>query len=144
MSAGTIQEDFSAVLGRWHAFVDTPRLEILNEILDDDCVFYSPVVFRPQTGKFLTSMYLISAAEVFKGGDFHYISKTCEGPSAVLEFVCTVDGVEINGVDMIQFNEKGLITAFKVMVRPLKAINFLHARMKEMLDQLKQGQGLTI
>ena len=53
---------------------------------------------------------------------------------AVLEFEVTIDGVHVNGVDMIKWNAQGEIVDFKVMVRPLKAINMIHQKMAAMLQ----------
>jgi len=57
------------------------------------------------------------------------------GPhDAVLEFQVEIDGVAVNGVDMIRWNDEGRIVDFKVMIRPLKAINLIHQRMAAMLQ----------
>lgn len=122
-------------LERWHEIVEQRRPELLDEILAEDCVFFSPVVHAPQEGRELTKFYLTGAMHVFNDS-FHYVKQVVSGPHAVLEFVCEVDGLTVNGVDIITFDDKGRITEFKVMVRPLKAINLLHAKMKEMLEQL--------
>ena len=55
---------------------------------------------------------------------------------AVLEFICEVDGISINGVDIMTFNKEGKITEFKVMLRPLKAVNLMHAQMQAILKKL--------
>ncbi len=122
-------------LGRWHEFVASADPSILTEIIAEDCVFLSPVVHTPQQGGDITRLYLTGAMHVLKDG-FHYVKEVTSGAHAVLEFVCTVDGLQVNGVDIITFDEQGKICEFKVMVRPLKAINVLHARMGEMLQKL--------
>lgn len=108
----------------------------LAAILSDDVVFYSPVVHTPQEGKDITMMYLMGAAAVLGNDDFKYVGEWLSANGAVLEFKTVIDGIEIDGIDMITWNEQGLITEFKVMVRPLKAMNMLHTNMKAMLESL--------
>lgn len=122
-------------LARWHEIIKQGDPALLDEILADDCVFHSPVVHTPQEGRELTRLYLTGAMHVLNDG-FHYVKEVVSDRHAVLEFVCEVDGVTVNGVDIISFNEQGKIEEFKVMVRPLKAINMLHAKMRDMLEQL--------
>ena len=119
----------------WHQFVATQDTELLKGILAEDCVFLSPVVHSPQRGRDITLMYLTGAMHVLQGG-FHYQKEVVDGRHAVLEFVCEIDGLEINGVDIISFNDAGEICEFKVMLRPLKAINKVHQKMAQMLEQL--------
>jgi hypothetical protein len=122
-------------LERWHEIIEQKNPELLDEILADDCVFYSPVVHSPQRGKELTKLYLTGAMHVLNKG-FSYQKEVVTPGHAVLEFVCDIDGIMVNGVDIMSFDEDGKINEFKVMVRPLKAINMLHAKMREMLEQL--------
>ena len=122
-------------LARWHEIIKQGDPALLDEILADDCVFHSPVVHTPQEGRKLTRLYLTGAMHVLNDG-FHYVKEVVSDRHAVLEFVCEVDGITVNGVDIISFNEQGKIEEFKVMVRPLKAINMLHAKMRDMLEQL--------
>jgi hypothetical protein len=119
----------------WHQFVDSGNAELLHEMIAPDCVFFSPVVHTPQVGGDITRLYLTGAMHVLEDG-FHYVKEVISGNHAVLEFACEVDGLQVNGVDIITFNEEGKICEFKVMVRPLKAINVLHRKMGEMLEQL--------
>ena len=122
-------------LARWHEIIKQGGPALLDEILADGCVFHSPVVHTPQEGRELTRLYLTGAMQVLNDG-FHYVKEVVSDRHAVLEFVCEVDGITVNGVDIISFNEQGKIEEFKVMVRPLKAINLLHASMRAMLEQL--------
>ena len=100
-----------------------------------DCVFLSPVVHTPQQGRELTRMYLTGALHVLNES-FRYIKEVVTAEHAVLEFTCDIDGIIVNGVDIMTFDETGRIVEFKVMVRPLKALNLMHARMKAMLEQM--------
>jgi len=120
----------------WHEIVQNQSLERLDEILAHNCVFYSPVVHTPQQGRELTKLYLSGALMVFNDS-FRYVKQVVSAEHAVLEFECKVDGILINGVDIITLNAEGKIEEFKVMVRPLKAMNLLHAKMGDMLEQIK-------
>lgn len=114
---------------RWHRIALEKRAEDLPGILAEGCVFESPVVHTPQVGAAITEKYLRGALAVLNTEHFRYGGEWYGATSAVLEFYSEVDGVKINGVDIISWNEAGQITHFKVMVRPLKAINTLHAKM---------------
>lgn len=119
----------------WHQMFKDRDIGRLDEILAENCVFLSPIVHRPQEGRELTKFYLTGAFNVFNDS-FHYVKEVVTDEHAVLEFVCDMDGVLVNGVDIMTFDDQGKIVEFKVMVRPLKAVNLLHARMKDMLEQL--------
>jgi hypothetical protein len=120
-------------LEAWHEIVRTRDGAALESLLDDDVIFESPVVHTPQLGKRVTSLYLRAALALLNNEKFRYDNEWPGPSSAVLEFVTEVDGITINGVDIISWNEAGKITHFKVMVRPLKAINILHQKMGELL-----------
>ncbi len=122
-------------LQRWHEVVRTRNPAMLNQILADDAVFHSPIVFRPQQGKDLVALYLTGAMHVIANETFRYVREVVDGRVAVLEFETEIDGVHVNGVDMITWNEQGLITDFKVMLRPLKAIMIVQQRMAELLER---------
>lgn len=125
----------SDTLQTWHRFVSTQDTGLLAGILAPECVFISPVLHTPQQGADLTLMYLTGAMHVLEDG-FHYQKEVVDGDHAVLEFVCEVDGLQVNGVDILTFNEEGKICEFKVMIRPLKAIQVVQQKMAEMLQQL--------
>jgi hypothetical protein len=122
-----------AAIENWHRIVDTKDVALLDLLLAEDAVFLSPVVYTPQRGKAIVKAYLTAAMRVLNGDKFHYLGEWCGPNSAVLEFSTEVDGVEINGVDIIGWNAAGKIDHFKVMVRPLKAINHLHQLMAAQL-----------
>jgi len=124
-------------IDRWHDMMDRGTTEGLYDLLDPDCVFWSPVVHTPQKGRDITFLYLSAAGQVFDT-DFHYVREVRDGNNAMLEFECTMDGIHVNGIDLIQV-ENNLIIEFKVMVRPLKAVNKVHERMMAMLEQLKNA-----
>lgn len=121
-------------LARWHELVARHDAAGLDDILADDAVFHSPVVHSPQRGKALTRLYLGAAFQVFFNPTFRYVREVVSGPDAVLEFEVRIDDVVVNGVDMIRVDEQGRIVDFKVMLRPLKAINLIHAQMAQMLQ----------
>lgn len=113
--------------------------EALAAQLHDDVVFMSPIVHTPQRGKMITMMYLGAAGNTLGGDHFRYTKVFDCGDRAVLEFETVMDGIHVNGIDMIEWGEDGKITGFKVMVRPLKAIQTVHAHMKAMLEKM-QGE----
>lgn len=121
------------VIERWHRIALENRPEELPLLLAPDCTFESPVVHTPQTGWVIVEAYLRGALKVLNTEHFRYGDAWYADRSAVLEFYSEIDGIRINGVDIIHWNDKGLITRFKVMVRPLKAINILHQKMGEYL-----------
>jgi hypothetical protein len=123
-------------LDLWHDIMSERNPDRLSELLAEDCVFLSPVVHTPQQGREITTLYLTAAMHVL-GEDFEYVKEIVDEPHAVLEFVSNVDGISINGIDMMTVNDEGKVCEFKVMVRPLKAVNMLHAKMREMLEQVK-------
>ena len=127
-------------IARWRELAASRDSSGLDALLADDVVFHSPVVHTPQRGKAITKMYLSSALTVLGGNDFHYVGEWVGETSAVLEFKTAIDGIEIDGVDIIGWNSAGEIDSFKVMVRPLKAIQILHQKMGAMLAAMQQQQ----
>ena len=116
------------LIEKWHALVKVKDARALNDVLADDVVFESPVVHTPQHGKAITAKYLTAALHVLNNDAFRYLNEWVGTTSGVLEFQTVIDGITINGVDIITFAD-GKITHFKVMVRPLKAMNLLHQLM---------------
>lgn len=143
------------VIDNWHAHLRGEFPGGLDELLHDDCVFLSPVVFAPQEGKEITKLYLSAAYQVFPGdevdeavdadeangnsdlgGGFRYTKHVLDGNHAVLEFETMMGDTAVNGVDIITCDDDGKIIEFKVMVRPRRAMETVHARMGAMLEQL--------
>jgi hypothetical protein len=120
-------------LERWYAYVKSHDPVALRDLLHPDVVFESPVVHTPQRGRDTTFKYLSSALKVLGGPSFAYVGEWKNRDGAVLEFETEIGGIIINGVDIIRFADDGRIVRFKVMVRPLKAINLLHRMMGEEL-----------
>jgi hypothetical protein len=119
-------------LDLWHQIASSNDVSGLDRLLADSCVFHSPVVHSPQAGKAIVTKYLATALKVLGGsGTFRYVREIVGERDALLEFTAELDGIHVNGVDLITWNEAGQITDFKVMVRPLKAINVLHQKMGE-------------
>jgi ketosteroid isomerase-like protein len=140
------------VIERWHAHLrgDDPRG--LEDLLADDVVFYSPIVYTPQEGKALTILYLQAARQTFpgdaapvagegssefEGRSFRYTKQVLAGDTAVLEFETSVEGTYVNGVDIIRCNAEGRIVEFRVMIRPLQAVNLIHRQMAAMLERMR-------
>jgi len=125
-------------LATWHDLVATRNVRGLAPLLSEQVVFHSPVVHTPQVGRAVTTQYLAAAFHVFFNDTFKYVREV-RGPSdAVLEFEVIIDGIVVNGVDMIRWDDQGRIVEFKVMVRPLKAIQLIHEKMAAMLQAQRQ------
>ena len=147
------------VVSRWHAYMRGELPGGLDALLDDEVVFYSPIVFTPQRGKQITSLYLTAAAQTFGGaeadraeadraepdgaevdaayrGRFRYTKSVLSGDTAMLEFETTMKGKYVNGIDIIRCNDQDRIVEFRVMIRPLQAVNLVHEQMAARLDSM--------
>jgi hypothetical protein len=118
----------------WHQVAKARDVQGLDALLAEDAVFYSPVVHTPQVGKVITTKYLAAAFHVFFNESFKYVRELTSDRDAVLEFELELDGIKVNGVDLIKWNDAGKIVEFKVMLRPLKAVNLIHQKMGAMLE----------
>ncbi|MBF86667.1 MAG: hypothetical protein CMJ14_01560 [Pelagibacterales bacterium] len=123
------------VIEEWHNFVKTKNINILDRILSEEVVFYSPAVHTPQVGKQITKKYLLTAAEVLFKENFKYVSEVKGNEIAICEFECNIDEIYINGIDIIIWNGSNQITSFKVMVRPLKGLMILKEKMANILSK---------
>jgi len=123
----------AATLTHWHQLVKDRKPEGLDALLADAVVFYSPIVHAPQAGKEITTRYLTAAFHVLVNDSFRYVREVTSSHDAVLEFQVEIEGVVVNGVDMIKWNDEGKIVEFKVMLRPIKAINLIHQKMAAMI-----------
>lgn len=129
-------------LAAWHSIAENGSSpEALATIIADDCVFHSPVVHTPQAGKAKVIAYLSAAGQTFANTGFEYVREITDGPHAILEFTSNLDGIQLNGIDMITFNDQGKIIDFKVMVRPLKAVNKIWEMMGAQLERDKKAAG---
>ncbi len=125
------------VVDRWHQFMRGDLPDALDDLLDDDVVIYSPVVFTPQRGKAIVAKYLMAAKATFAavgfdreaGPSFRYVKHVISGDTAVLEFETEMGGKYVNGVDIIRVAGNDKIVEFRVMVRPLQALNSVHELM---------------
>jgi hypothetical protein len=145
-----------STISRWHQHLRGNLEGGLDELLHDDVVFYSPIVYTPQVGKAITKLYLEAAGQTLPGegtasgqgepgavededaaGRFRYTKTVMSGDIAVLEFETTVEGKYVNGVDIIRCDDDGLIVEFRVMIRPLQAVNLVHRQMAAMLEKMK-------
>ena len=140
------------VISRWHDFLRGNAPDGLDELLHDDVVFYSPIVYTPQEGKEITKLYLMAAGQTLPGerpegtdvakgsGGFRYTKQVLAGDTAVLEFETSVQGKYVNGVDIIRCDGDGKIVEFRVMIRPLQAVNLVHRQMGAMLESMKPAE----
>ena len=120
-------------LHTWHRLIREHDASGLPALLAEDAVFHSPVVHTPQRGRALVAGYLAAAFQVFGNPSFRYLREIVGESDAMLEFETEIDGILVNGVDLIRWNAAGQIIDFKVMVRPLKAIQLIHQRMAALL-----------
>jgi hypothetical protein len=139
------------VIKNWHAYLRGQFPGGLDELLDEDVVFYSPIVYTPQQGKAITTLYLQAAGVSLPGaptsaatkgtsasaGSFHYTKEVLAGDIAVLEFETSIEDKYVNGVDIIRCNDEGRIVEFRVMIRPLQAVNLVHRQMAATLERMK-------
>ena len=130
-------------LAAWHDLVRRRSADGLDALLAEDVIFHSPIVHSPQVGKALTTMYLTAALQVIANETFRYVREVVGKRDAALEFQAEIDGISVNGIDLIRWNDEGKIVDFKVMVRPLKAVNLLHAQMRAMLEAMTPSAGKT-
>ena len=124
------------LIHKWHEVVGSDDLNLLDKIIAEDAVFSSPVVFTPMEGKEITMMYLHAAGDSFNMEKFKYTKEIHDGMNSVLEFETYIDDISVNGVDMIEWNEDGKITNFKVMIRPFRAVQKVQEKMVEALESL--------
>ena len=122
-------------IAAWHACARTHDPQALDALLDEDAVFLSPIVHTPQRGRRLVHAYLSAAFQVFFNPSFRYVREIVGDTDAMLEFEVDIDGTFVNGVDLIKWNAAGRIIEFKVMLRPLKAIQLVHERMAAALQK---------
>ncbi|HKS55054.1 MAG TPA: nuclear transport factor 2 family protein [Steroidobacteraceae bacterium] len=125
----------TSAIGRWHELVRNRDARGLDTLLADDVVFHSPVVHTPQIGKTITARYLGAAFHVFFNESFSYVREIVGPHDAALEFQVVIEGIAVNGIDLIKWNDAGRIVEFKVMIRPLKAVNLIHQKMAAMLQK---------
>jgi len=121
---------------KWHEVMLEGKMELLDNLLNDNATFYSPVVFTPLEGKEITKMYLSAAGLSFNMDSFKYTRELNDGNHSVLEFETTIDNISVNGVDMIEWDDDGKILNFKVMIRPFKAVEIVRAKMVEALEKI--------
>lgn len=125
-------------LGRWHAVIEGGSdPSALAAIIREDAVFHSPVVHTPQRGRALVVAYLAAAGQTLGNASFRYVRELVDGDTALLEFETEMDGIHVNGIDLIRFDADGMIADFKVMVRPLKAVNKVWEQMAAQLERAK-------
>ena len=129
-------DNAKSLIKKWHKVIKTDNLELLNDIIADNAIFSSPVVFKPMEGKEITMMYLHAAGESFNMEKFEYTKEIHDDMNSVLEFETFIDEISVNGVDMIEWNEDGKISNFKVMIRPYKSLQKVQEKMIEAIDNL--------
>ncbi len=126
-------------LALWHQFVSNRDVSGLGELIADDAVLHSPVVWTPQKGKKIVGIYLTAAASIIANEHFKYVREVSSDEHSILEFTTEINGVTVEGVDMLTFDQDGKLKDIKVMIRPLKAIQVVHQKMGEFLERMQKG-----
>jgi hypothetical protein len=121
------------VIDRWLDVIENGQTDDLDDMLAENAVFYSPAVFTPQHGRAKAATYLRAAEHMFSDTNFHYVNKWIDSHSAVLEFAAEIDGLTVEGVDILHWNDEGQLTSVKVMMRPFKGLQAVMAKMAELL-----------
>ncbi len=121
------------MIDRWLDVIENGQTAGLDDMLAEDAVFYSPAVFTPQRGRAKAAAYLRAAEHMFAGTNFHYVNKWIDSHSAVLEFAADIDGISVEGIDILHWNDEGRLTSVKVMMRPFKGLQAVIAKMAELL-----------
>jgi hypothetical protein len=127
---------------RFRSAVEEGGIGELAELFREDAVFRSPVVFKPYEGRDQVLKVLRAAERVLGvGGHFRYVHQLEDANDrvAVLEFATEVDGKQVEGIDKLTFDENGLITEVKVMLRPASALQAVGAKMAEEFERLGVG-----
>ena len=131
----------SYALERWHAICDERDPAGRNTLIAENAVFFSPVVYTPQAGKAKVIGYLEAAAEILFNDSFRYVRELRGTSEAMLEFTVTIEGIEVNGIDLIHWNMNQEITEFRVWLRPLKGLEIVQQLMATKLSaQRYSGQ----
>ncbi len=125
-------------LALWHQFLKERDFSKLDDLIAEDAILYSPVVWTPQKGKTMVSMYLFAAGNMIANKHFKYVKEVTNDQHSILEFTTLIDEITVEGVDILTFNEEGKLKEIKVMVRPLKAMQMVHQKMGEFLEQMKK------
>jgi hypothetical protein len=102
--------------------LETKDLAAVEALLAQDAVFRSPAVHQAYPGRAAAMVFIKAATEVLE--DFRYVRTFSEddGSGHVLMFVASVGGREVEGVDIISLDGDGLVSEFRVMVRPLTGL----------------------
>ena len=124
----------SCALERWHAICEERNPAALNTLIAENAVFFSPVVYTPQAGKTKVIGYLKAAAELLFNDSFRYVRELRGTDEAMLEFTVTIEGIEVNGIDLIRWNMNHEITEFRVWLRPLKGLQIVQQLMATKLS----------
>jgi 2,4-dienoyl-CoA reductase (NADPH2) len=118
---------------KWHAMVAEGNLGELGSILSPNAVFRSPMAHTPYPSAQAVQLILGTVVKVFENFTYHREFANPAGNSVVLEFSAQVNGKDVKGIDMIQFDDEGRITDFEVMVRPMSGLQALGDEMAKRL-----------
>ncbi|MBU1330404.1 MAG: nuclear transport factor 2 family protein [Gammaproteobacteria bacterium] len=136
MSISSLQPCAAQTLAHWHRLIAAHDLSGLPPLLHPEAVFRSPMAFKPYVGAPVLALILGTVVKVFEDFAYHRELVSADGLNVVLEFSARVGERELKGIDLIRFDEAGLIVEFEVMVRPLSGLQALGAEMGQRLAPL--------
>ena len=116
-------------LKTWHRMIETRDLTDLPSIVHPSAEFRSPMAFKPYRSREAVVLILSTVITIFENFEYHRAFASPDGLSLVLEFSADVGGKSLKGIDMVRFDEDGLIVDFEVMIRPLNGLQALGAEM---------------
>jgi hypothetical protein len=121
--------------------IEARDADAVEALLAADVVFRSPALFKPYAGRAATMIVLRAAMEVFE--DFRYTRTFTDdaGGGSVMLFAANVGGKSLEGVDVLSVGEDGLITEFRVMIRPLSGLVALAEAMAPRVSGPLEGLG---
>jgi SnoaL-like domain len=124
---------------RFRAAAEAKDFSALDELFAEQVEFRSPVVFKPYRGRAAVAMLLGAVAQVFE--DFRYTDQTETGGTATLAFSARVGDRELDGIDLLRFDEEGRIREMAVYVRPMSGVQALAEEMRRKLEAAGAARG---
>jgi hypothetical protein len=116
-------------LERWHAMLASGDLAPLPALIHPEATFRSPMAFKPYAGAQAVEFVLRTVYGVFRDFRYHRQLFSEDGLNVVLEFSAEAGGKSLKGIDLIRFDDQGLIRDFEVMVRPFNGLQALGEEM---------------
>ena len=106
---------------------ESKDLELMREVLREDVVLHSPILFRGFEGRDVVVAVLTHVIDTLE--DFAYTDELAEGDTVVLRFKAMVGDRELEGIDFLELDEDGRVAELTVFMRPLSAVNRFNEQM---------------